>query len=291
MQLDSEILKDIMKTDLNQDQITYYLEMLKDEKTNLYLSISDSKLKAIAVAFQLVLDENFNPMDIDLVKFTQMYLKKIKDENIFDFITAGKLILMAWEILFKKSEKILSFYTTKNDDFYDLWDPYEDGSEPIGDYDITDAIINSNPLQEPVRRVEKRPVTLSELINALKDAIKDSESRIKENREKKILEEKYRILIKERLHQESIEDDIQEIWSRMCEMEDEFYKKQIEDGTKEDSIKVLISLLFLENSGKIVMEQKEPFSPIKINMLVPKELRKITFVKPPNVELVKHSTP
>ena len=289
--MDSEILKDIMKTDLNQDQITYYLEMLKDEKTNLYLSISDSKLKAIAVAFQLVLDENFNPMDIDLVKFTQMYLKKIKDENIFDFITAGKLILMAWEILFKKSEKILSFYTTKNDDFYDLWDPYEAGSEPIGDYDITDAIINSNPLQEPVRRVEKRPVTLSELINALKDAIKDSESRIKENREKKILEEKYRILIKERLHQESIEDDIQEIWSRMCEMEDEFYKKQIEDGTKDDSIKVLISLLFLENSGKIVMEQKEPFSPIKINMLVPKELRKITFVKPPNVELVKHSTP
>jgi len=285
--LDNEILREIMKRDLTQDQINYYLSILKDEKTNLYLSINDQNLKAIVVAFQLVLDENFNPMDIDLVKFTQLYLKKIKDENIFDFITAGKLVLMAWEILFKKSERILSIYTTKEEDYYELWDPYDSIPESIDYSEITDTIIDSNPFQEPVRRMEKRPVTLSELINALKDAIKDSETRMKENEEKKKIEEKYRILIKERLHQESIEDDIQEVWSRICEMEDEFYKNQIEDGTKEDSIKVLISLLFLENSGKIIMEQNEPFGPIKININVPRELRKIAFLNPPNVEIVK----
>ncbi len=285
--MDNEILREIMKRDLTQDQINYYLSILKDEKTNLYLSINDQNLKAIVVAFQLVLDENFNPMDIDLVKFTQLYLKKIKDENIFDFITAGKLVLMAWEILFKKSERILSIYTTKEEDYYELWDPYDSIPESIDYSEITDTIIDSNPFQEPVRRMEKRPVTLSELINALKDAIKDSETRMKENEEKKKIEEKYRILIKERLHQESIEDDIQEVWSRICEMEDEFYKNQIEDGTKEDSIKVLISLLFLENSGKIIMEQNEPFGPIKININVPRELRKIAFLNPPNVEIVK----
>ncbi|MDP8011257.1 MAG: segregation/condensation protein A [Thermoplasmata archaeon] len=285
--MDNEILREIMKRDLTQDQINYYLSILKDEKTNLYLSINDQNLKAIVVAFQLVLDENFNPMDIDLVKFTQLYLKKIKDENIFDFITAGKLVLMAWEILFKKSERILSIYTTKEEDYYELWDPYDSVPENIDYSEITDTIIDSNPFQEPVRRMEKRPVTLSELINALKDAIKDSETRMKENEEKKKIEEKYRILIKERLHQESIEDDIQEVWSRICEMEDEFYKNQIEDGTKEDSIKVLISLLFLENSGKIIMEQNEPFGPIKININVPRELRKIAFLNPPNVEIVK----
>lgn len=285
--MDNEILREIMKRDLTQDQINYYLSILKDEKTNLYLSINDQNLKAIVVAFQLVLDENFNPMDIDLVKFTQLYLKKIKDENIFDFITAGKLVLMAWEILFKKSERILSIYTTKEEDYYELWDPYDSVPESIDYSEITDTIIDSNPFQEPVRRMEKRPVTLSELINALKDAIKDSETRMKENEEKKKIEEKYRILIKERLHQESIEDDIQEVWSRICEMEDEFYKNQIEDGTKEDSIKVLISLLFLENSGKIIMEQNEPFGPIKININVPRELRKIAFLNPPNVEIVK----
>lgn len=287
--MDNEFIKEIMKSSMDQEKINHYLEMLKEEKTNMYISIEDPKLKAIAAAFQLVLDENFNPFDIDLVKFTQLYLKKVKEENIFDFITAGRLILMAWEILFRKSEKILSRFTTEEEDFYDLWDPYVPMPESAGDYDITDAIVNSNPIQEPVRRTEKRPVTLSELINALKDAMAESEIRAKEIEERKKIDEKYRILIGERLHQESIEDDIQEIWSRICEMDDEFYKNQIENGTKEDSIKVLISLLFLENSGKILMEQKEPFSPIKINVLVPKELRKIAFVKPPNVEIVKHS--
>lgn len=285
--MDDEILREIIKSDLNQDAINTYFQMLKDEKNDIYISIGDPKLKAIAVAFQLVLDENFNPMDIDLVKFTQLYLKKIREENIFDFITAGKLILMAWEILLKKSEKVLDRFTTKEEDYYDLWDPYDVPVSQGIDYDINDAIINSNPIQEPIRRIEKRPVTLSELINALKDAIKESEERSKENEEKKKLDEKYRLLIGERLHQESIEDDIKEIWSRICEMEDEFYKNQIENGSKEDSIKVLISLLFLENSGKISMNQEKPFSPIKVNILVPRELRKIVFMKPPSVEIIK----
>lgn len=287
--MDKEIIMDIMKKNMSQEQINNYLEMLKDEKSNLYISIDDPKLKAIAAAFQLVLDENFNPFDIDLVKFTQLYLKKVKEENILDFITAGKLVLMAWEILFKKSEKVLKMFNEKEEDFYDLWDPYGPIPETTGDYDITDTIVNSNPFQEPVRRAEKRPVTLSELISALKDAMSESEKRSKENEEKKKIDEKYRILIGQRLHQESIEDDIQEIWSRICEMDDEFYKNQIENGTKEDSIKVLISLLFLENSGKITMKQEKPFAPIMVNVLVPKELRKIALVKPPNVEIVKHS--
>lgn len=284
--MDSEIIRQIMTGEINDDAISVYIEELRKNKENYYLSIEDPKLKAIALAFELVIEENLNPLDIDLVKFAELFLKKVRDENLLDFMTAGRLVVMAWEILYLKSEKVLKKFSPEEEDFYGEWEPYQISPAEEYSYDITDTIVNSNIIEEPVRHREKRQITLGELLSALKEAMDESERRKKELEGRKVIEEKYRIMIGERLHTDSIEDDIKEIWARIADMEDEFVKRQIEDGTKEDSIRAMLSLLFLESQGKVELFQNRPFDEIYVHVLVPKELRKIEFLPPPRVEIV-----
>ncbi|MGB9814820.1 MAG: segregation/condensation protein A [Thermoplasmata archaeon] len=285
--MDSETIRQIMNGSISDEALAEYIREYRDKRENYYLSIEDQKLKAIALAFELVIEENLNPLDIDLVKFTELFLKKVRNENLLDFITAGKLILMAWEILYMKSERVLEKFSPQEDDFYGEWEPYNISSVEEYNYDLTDTIVNSNVIEEPVRHVEKRQITLTELLGALKEAMEESENRKKELEERKVIEERYRLMIGERLHKDSLEDDIKEIWARIAEMEDEFIKKQIEDGTKEDSIKTLLSLLFLESQGKVELLQNRPFDDIYVHVLVPKELRKIEFIQAPKVEVVQ----
>ncbi len=288
MHLEAEMLKEILKSEnLTLDMVNSYINRMKNGEIEMIFE--DPKLKAIALVFQLVIDENLDPMDIDLVKFTKLYLEKVREEKIMDFITAGRLIFMAWNVLFMKSENVLKKFSEKDDDFYDLWDPYEIEPGFQENFDVTESIMNNEPILQPIRRNEKRPITLPELLTAVRDALNESMERKKEMEKRKEIEEKYRLAINERVHKESIEEDIKEIWNRICEMDDDFVKKQIEDGTKEDSIRVMLSLLFLEKDEKIKMHQERPFMDIKVYVLVPKELRKIEFVNKPTVELIKKS--
>jgi len=288
MHLEAEIFKEILKgEDITPEMVNSYIGRMKNGEIEMIFD--DQKLKAIALVFQLVIDENLDPMDIDLVKFTKLYMEKVREEKIMDFISAGRLIFMAWNVLFMKSENVLKKFSGKDDDFYDLWDPYE--IEPGFDenFELNESIMDNDPILEPVRHGEKRPITLPELLSAVRDALNESMERKKEIEKRKELEEKYRIAVNERMHKESIEEDIKEVWNRICEMEDEFLKKEIEDGTKEDSIRVLLSLLFLEKDDKVRMYQERPFSDIHVHVMVPKELRKIEFLNKPTVEVVKKS--
>jgi len=288
MHLEAEIFKEILKgEDITPEMVNSYIGRMKNGEIEMIFD--DQKLRAIALVFQLVIDENLDPMDIDLVKFTKLYMEKVREEKIMDFISAGRLIFMAWNVLFMKSENVLKKFSGKDDDFYDLWDPYE--IEPGFDenFELTESIMGNDPILEPVRHGEKRPITLPELLSAVRDALNESMERKREIEKRKELEEKYRIAVNERMHKESIEEDIKEVWNRICEMEDEFLKKEIEDGTKEDSIRVLLSLLFLEKDDKVRMYQEKPFSDIHVHVMVPKELRKIEFLNKPTVEVVKKS--
>ncbi len=288
MHLEAEIFKEILKgEDITPEIVNSYIGRMRNGEIEMIFD--DQKLKAIALVFQLVIDENLDPMDIDLVKFTKLYLEKVREEKIMDFISAGRLIFMAWNVLFMKSENVLKKFSGRDDDFYDLWDPYEIEPGFDDNIELTEKIIGNDPILEPVRRGEKRPITLPELLSAVRDALNESMERKKEIEKRKEIEEKYRIAVNETIHKESIEEDIREVWNRICEMEDEFLKKEIEDGTKEDSIRVLLSLLFLEKDDKVRMCQERPFSDIHVHVMVPKELRKIEFLNKPTVEVVKKS--
>ncbi|MGC8585071.1 MAG: segregation/condensation protein A [Thermoplasmata archaeon] len=272
--MDSERILEIINLNRDNADLNTIMKKIENEERE-YAFESDPGIRAIMAAFRLVMEEKFDPMNIDLVRFTKLYIEKLKNEHILDFISAGIIVEQAWEILFRKSQVILDRVMNTNTDYYDLWEPVE-FNQPEDFYDEIDYgefFVENSPLTEPVRRMEERPVTIVELMSALDEALKESEKRKKEMQERRE-SEKYRIDIMERVHKESIEEEIEEIWNRIKEMEDEFYKGEIEDGTKDDSIKVLMALLFMELENRVSMEQDIPFGPIRVFVRVPKEQRK-----------------
>ena len=53
---------------------------------------------------ELVLENHMDPWEIDLIQFSGLYLEKVREEEFIDFITAGKLVFMAWSILKLQSD-------------------------------------------------------------------------------------------------------------------------------------------------------------------------------------------
>jgi segregation and condensation protein A len=82
--------------------------------------------RAIAATFELVIDEQLDPWDIDLVSFARLYLKKIKKEGVIDLITAGRIILMAWKVLRLQSDYIVTILDQKEPEPEPLWDDIPD---------------------------------------------------------------------------------------------------------------------------------------------------------------------
>ena len=163
----------------NSERIKHYTELLEEVDRGLYVSIEDPVERAIAATFELIIEHGINPWTIDILKFTSLYMKKIKDDDVIDFLTAGKLVKMAWNVLKLKSEDMLVKIEEKEEKeicevefdipsnfLYDFDTVYE---EPY-DFDFTSSVLEEPPFSEPVRRDEIRPVALIELIDAFEEA-------------------------------------------------------------------------------------------------------------------------
>jgi len=220
--------------------LDYYIAMAQKLEEGLHISAKNPMDKAVAIIFELVINERLDPWKIDLVKFTQMYLERIRKEDDIDFIVAGKIIHMAWSILMRKSEDILTHVEQEeygvDMDFFDLdLSPFEENR-----YEIE---VHEMDIKEPVRREEKRPVSLMELLQAINEAKVEVE---RKKRERKI-REKFKFNLEEKVHKEDLEEEIKEVWERLCEVQgDEIPLSFLYDGTREAFITVLLSLLFLE---------------------------------------------
>ncbi len=157
-----------------------YLELVKNLKEGVHVVISDPLQKATALLFELVMDEEFDPWEIDLVRFTQVYLERVRSAGAVDFAVAGRLLYMAWSILYLQSEEVLKHReeppappagaapdgTLAIDDGYlgDLTTP-----EAV---DVTTTVLDTTtpPLVQMVRHSESRPVSLLELVQAFGEA-------------------------------------------------------------------------------------------------------------------------
>src|SRR5207237_162995 len=65
------------------------------------------KAEAVFAAFDLVLERQMDPWEINLVPFTKLFLDKVKKDGSVNFVTAGKLVFLAWSILKLQSDKVL----------------------------------------------------------------------------------------------------------------------------------------------------------------------------------------
>lgn len=272
----SEIMNHLMfhKALLDEDvDIDYYIDMAEKLEHGVHLSAKDPVDRAVAIAFELVIQEKLNPWKIDLKKFVSLYMKRIKDEREIDFIIAGKIIYMAWNILKKKSELVLdsmSVEEEENFESFDSWamdfdlgggfEVYETTTEENVDYDV----MNTMKLREPVRREEQRPVSLFDLITAINEAKRE----IEKKKKRKKIREKFKFNLEEKVHKEDLEEEIKEVWERIIDSgEKELALSLIYDGSNEEFVKVFISLLFLEKFGKVELQQYVPYEEIYIRVI------------------------
>jgi segregation and condensation protein A len=196
-----------------------YMTLVQDLKEGVHVVIADPFDKALAMLFELVLDESFDPWEIDLGRFTELYLKRIRDDGGVDFAVAGRLVFMAWSILWLQSREILANRETPPDPAADAGPGADDGF--IGELttpeavDVTAAVLETPeapPLEFMVRHHEARPVSLLELVSAFGEAEQEARRalRVEELRER--LREEQRSPPEILVHGEIPERDVADLW-------------------------------------------------------------------------------
>ena len=299
--------KSIIDEKRSGERIDNYIEMIKDMDEG-EKDLSDDPLdNAIASIFNLVIEERMDPWEIDLVSFTQMYLEQAREKDELNFIVTGQLVNMAWSILKMQCEQVLSSAEeeeeeeTVEEEFFDDWgmemDMYDEGFyEDPEDLDFEEEVVKEEemPLEKAVRREEKKPVSLIQLVDAFEDAKKEAKYREKMEKirkEKKKKREKELEDRKEnydtRSHEEDLQNDIAKVWKRICCYEQKFLTfNMIHDDRKKDIITALTSVLFLNKEGKINIKQTGyPKGQILLENLIPKDQRQNGMMK-----LVSEST-
>lgn len=261
-----------------------YLRIMEELDMDIQVVLQDPVDRAAAIAFQLVIDEKFDPWNIDLGEFTKLYLAKLKKEDDVNFIIAGKLVMMAWSILKSQSVRILN-KADKVDEpvesFFSDWE-IEPAYEPIPGSGFSDFVLGSDPLlTEAVHSTDVRPVTLVSLLEAFDEAREEMALRDRINKLVKPID--VPIVIGDKLHGESLQEDISTTWQRICRCE----AKRIpitriwNEKDTFDKVTVFISSLFLANMEKIELEQQKlPYGEIFITSIESRDMAPIENATP-----------
>ncbi len=257
-----------------------YLEILREVKEGEHLSMDDPRDRTAAMIFELVLEEGFNPWDIDLKKFARLYLKRMKEE--LNFITAGRLMLMAYRILRLQSTDLLESLLEQEDD-YDESMGIEDWMEDDASYAYTTRVVQSPqpPIEERVTHKGNRRVTLYELVEAFRGA-EDEAERMREHnlimreerRRQEALRKKNRKRVGQRVHDEDYREDIRKVHEVLTKLGRErctFH--ELVEVSPVDEVTTFITLLFLNFDEKIrIYQENFPKGEIHIEMPVAPEL-------------------
>jgi segregation and condensation protein A len=285
MELDNDVInhllfhKALIDETNDMTRINQYLELAKAAVTGESAAIEDPFDRSVYLAFDLVLNQNMNPWDIDLVGFSTMYLKRAKKEKI-DLMTAGRIIYMAWKVLRMQSDHLVVNMETKEEVIEQGfgWEdiPTATWLANDDDYSYTNLLMKmpESPLEEPLRRDSTRKVTLIELLSAFDEVRKESEQyQILDQlrQEERIqLEQKARKAMKGSAHEDHLEEDVATVWERICQ----FSKKSMnftelcQVDSAEERIKTFISILFLAYEKKIIVhQQKFPYGEIYIKTI------------------------
>ncbi len=264
-----------MKEELIRENVVAHImagkEMLHNgENIQRYIDIIERKIfikdpfdRAIAVIFELVIEKEVDPKEIDLISFSKLYLKKVKKEGI-DLFIAGKIMLMAWKILRMQSEEVIRNMERKEEveDYdYDIPDWY--GDDDIFYY--TQKVLNNEiPLERKVRRAPQRKVTLIELINAFEEAKKSIKRREKRRR---ISKEWDNVKMADTSHKEDIEEDMKKVMKILSKLNGKAIPLRQLYDSKEEMLSIFLPLLFLAKEGRIFIWQDDfPYGEIYIKL-------------------------
>lgn len=254
------------------ERINRYLQMVQEIEKGHYLTLRDPLEKAIAAAFELVLERSYNPWEIDLAAFTKLYMEKVRDDGIVNFVTAGKLVAMAWSILKLQSDNLLGKATPPEPQecFFSDWDLGLDGDGGPGPGDFTASVLAGRvPLAEAIRREGRRAVTLIELMDALDEARDEAARQL----ELAALRERARATAPRdfdtKVHGEDLNEDLALTWSRILQHDHEPVSLEaLADHDPWDRITVFVSVLYLAKMEKVALSQEDfPYGDIAVRRL------------------------
>jgi segregation and condensation protein A len=197
-----------------------YMSLVQDLKEGVHVVIADPFDKALAMLFELVLDESFDPWEIDLGRFTELYLRRIRGDGGVDFAVAGRLVFMAWSILWLQSREILANREPPPDPGADPVSGVDDGGfledlttpEAV---DVTAAVLETPEpprLEFMVRHQEARPVSLLELVSAFGEAEQEARRALRVEELRARLREEQRSPPEILVHGEIPERDVADLW-------------------------------------------------------------------------------
>ena len=255
-QMATPIVKQLLgeQDDSNLEKHRYIDRLIEiaDLESAEHQSLIDPFDRSVALVFQMFNDATLDPWDVDLSVFIEQFNERTKDAENVDLPTCGRLIRMAWEVLHYQAAHL--FDRIQYQDMEDEWDmDFEFGWE--AEYDDQEFHFTNTVLQggaddvletlfdERVRRDEGRPVTLGELLSALKDAADDADAlKLREkNRVAHAIEVEEMISnVGGRMHNEDLDGDIERCWNALRQTTQELGSSNV---PLKSVIKTMIPLL------------------------------------------------
>jgi segregation and condensation protein A len=217
------------------------------------------------IIYDLINTEQLDPWDIDLIILTDKYLERIKQMEEADFFVSSKVLLAASFLLRVKSEILLNKYIKSIDEI--LFGKKEEKKTNIERIELEEEIPDLIP-KTPLPRFRK--VSLQEILEAINLAVNTENRRIKKQITIKnaIRESSFSLPVKKI----SIKDKISEIYNKLINLfktkqelnqEKKVFFNEI-NPSKEEKVFSFLPLLYLEDQGKIWLEQPIPFEEISI---------------------------
>jgi|GEM_PF-4161881 len=219
------------------EKIKKYISLVKKVADGNYFHVEDLTEKVLLSLFDVIISEGIDPWEIDLTKFTEMYLSKIEKEK-FDFIHAGMIIQMSWGILKMQCESVLNKLKEKEmknedillDEWYEVLNEGETPTLP-------------NPYYTP------KTIGLIELLNELEPAIENT-VKLNEQHRKIKKESEPSIEYKIEVHKETITEDMNELLELLTDDKPVYFNALCKNNL-DNTIKYFVALLFLVSKGLV----------------------------------------
>ena len=214
--------------------------------------------------YNIVSYEGLDPWDIDIVKLTDSFLRYIKGLKTLDFRIPAKVVLVA-AILLKLKSDILSPMKVEGTEYY------PEDMKMLDQYEQIRFELENMELKPPIERHVRRKVTVDELIDALKKAMRVKQ---KKERIRRKLGKRIRAEIDE---EEDIELRIKNMMSEIdlllskLKADKVMFSKIVSKWERGEIVRYFMPLLHLSSRGKVNTEQKEFFKEIYIQKYSPKK--------------------
>lgn len=257
-------------------QIDKYMEIAQAIPEADHHSIRDPFDKSIAIVFELIINSRMDPGAIDILNFSRLYMERIKSEPYVNFIVAGRLIFMAWNVLRLESDTMLGRLILEREEAH----PVDPSFFYIFD-DDPEYFMGELELEPALRSNFTREVNIMDLL----DAFSQAQSEIAEHLRRASMPITHRERrFEDNAHKEDPEKEINALLEKLAEFGPGPVPFSDLAQGKGDVVTVFLSMLFLARLGRIRVWQENP--PVGEIYLEPIAMQSIEAM-----ELVDSSTP